>query len=70
MSYFDCYKYANYLKYDLGIKKGYRVAILMPNLLEYSIAIFGILLAVGGVNLNQMVKTPCLKLELKENFFP
>ena len=72
LSYVDCYKYANYfanyLKYDLGIKKGDRVAIMMPNLLQYPIAIFGILLAGGVVvNLNPMDKAPSLKRELEQS---
>ena len=72
LSYLDCYKYANYLanylKYDLGIKKGDRVAIMMPNLLQYPIAIFGVLLAGGVVvNLNPMDKAPSLKRELEQS---
>ena len=56
------------LKYELKIKKGDRVAIMMPNLLQYPVAIFGILLA-GGVivNLNPMDKAPALKRELEKS---
>lgn len=72
MSYKDFYNNANYLacylKYELKIKKGDRVAIMMPNLLQYPVAIFGILLA-GGVivNLNPMDKAPALKRELEKS---
>lgn len=37
--------FASYLQNDLGLKKGDRVAIQMPNLLQYPIAVFGILRA-------------------------
>lgn len=42
--------FASFLQQQ-GLKKGDRVAIMMPNLLQYPIAIFGILLA-GGVVVN------------------
>ncbi len=37
--------FAAYLQNDLGLKKGDRVAIMMPNLLQYPVALFGILRA-------------------------
>ncbi|KXF81454.1 long-chain-fatty-acid--CoA ligase FadD [Enterovibrio coralii] len=37
--------FAAYLQNDLGLKKGDRVAVMMPNLLQYPIALFGILRA-------------------------
>jgi long-chain acyl-CoA synthetase len=38
-------EFATYLQQNLGFKKGSRVAIMMPNLLQYPIAFFGILRA-------------------------
>lgn len=38
-------QFASYLQNDLGLKKGDRVAIMSPNLLQYPIALFGILKA-------------------------
>lgn len=46
-------KFASYLQKDLGLKKGDCVAIMMPNILQYPIALFGILRAgmvVANVN--------------------
>ena len=37
--------FAAYLQNELGFSKGDRVAIMMPNLLQYPIALFGILRA-------------------------
>lgn len=38
-------QFASYLQNDLGLKKGDRVAIMSPNLLQYPVALFGILKA-------------------------
>ncbi len=35
--------FAAYLQNELGLKKGDRVALMMPNLLQYPIALFGVL---------------------------
>ena len=46
-------KFASYLQNDLGLKKGDRVALMMPNILQYPIALFGALRAgmvVANVN--------------------
>ena len=37
--------FAAWLQQDLGLKKGDRVAVMMPNLLQYPVALFGILRA-------------------------
>ena len=37
--------FAAYLQADLGLRKGERVAVMMPNILQYPIALFGILRA-------------------------
>lgn len=36
-------KFASYLQNQLGLKKGDRVAIMLPNILQYPIALLGIL---------------------------
>ena len=47
--------FAAYLQNELKLKKGDRVAIMMPNLLQYPIALFGILRAgMIAVNVNPM----------------
>ena len=38
-------KFASYLQNDLGLKKGDRFAMMMPNILQYPIALFGALRA-------------------------
>lgn len=38
-------KFASYLQNDLGLRKGDRVALMMPNILQYPIALFGALRA-------------------------
>lgn len=46
-------KFASYLQNDLGLKKGDCVALMMPNILQYPIALFGTLragLVVANVN--------------------
>jgi len=35
-------KFASYLQNDLHLQKGDRVALMMPNILQYPIALFGI----------------------------
>ena len=49
----DSRSFAAYLQNVLGLKKGDRLAIMMPNLLQYPVAVFGALragLIVGNVN--------------------
>ena len=38
-------KFASYLQNNLGLKKGDRVAIMLPNILQYPVALFGLLRA-------------------------
>ena len=48
-------QFANYLLHELKLKKGDRVALMMPNILQYPIAIFGVLRAgLTVVNTNPM----------------
>ncbi|RYE73398.1 MAG: long-chain-fatty-acid--CoA ligase, partial [Oxalobacteraceae bacterium] len=45
------FAFAAYLQKVAGLKVGERVAIMMPNLLQYPVALFGVLRA-GGVVVN------------------
>ena len=48
-------KFAAYLQSELGLQKGDRVALMMPNLLQYPVALFGILRAgLTAVNTNPL----------------
>jgi long-chain acyl-CoA synthetase len=48
-------KFAAYLQKDLGLKKGERVALMMPNILQYPVALFGVLRAgLVAVNVNPL----------------
>ncbi len=59
--------FATYLEQDLGLKKGDRVAIMMPNLLQYPIALFGILRAgCVVVNVNPLYTPRELEHQLKD----
>ena len=59
---------ASYLKNELGLAKGDRVAVMMPNLLQNPIAIFGILRAgLVVVNTNPLYTTRELKHQLNDS---
>jgi long-chain acyl-CoA synthetase len=59
---------AAYLQHDLGLKKGDRVAIMMPNLLQYPICVFGILRAgLTVVNVNPLYTPRELEHQLKDS---
>ena len=61
-------QFAAYLLGELGLKKGDRVAIMMPNCLQYPIAIFGILRAgLTVVNVNPMYTARELKHQLVDS---
>ena len=60
--------FASYLLGELKLKKGDRVAIMMPNCLQYPIAIFGILRAgLTVVNVNPMYTARELKHQLVDS---
>ncbi len=60
-------QFANYLIHDLKLKKGERVAIMLPNVLQYPIAIFGALRAgLTVVNTNPMYTARELKHQLSD----
>lgn len=57
-----------YLKNELGLEKGDRVAVMMPNLLQNPVAIFGILRAgLVVVNTNPLYTTRELKHQLNDS---
>jgi len=58
-------QFANYLLHELKLKKGDRVALMMPNILQYPVAIFGVLRAgLTVVNTNPMYTARELKHQL------
>lgn len=60
--------FAAYLQQELNLKKGDRVAIMMPNLLQYPVALFGILRAgLVVVNVNPLYTARELKHQLKDS---
>ncbi len=61
-------KFASYLQQDLGLKKGDRVALMMPNILQYPIALFGILRAgMIAVNVNPLYTARELEHQMKDS---
>jgi long-chain acyl-CoA synthetase len=61
-------QFANYLLHDLKLKKGDRVALMMPNILQYPVAIFGVLRAgLTVVNTNPMYTARELKHQLVDS---
>jgi long-chain acyl-CoA synthetase len=61
-------RFASYLQNDLGLKKGDRVAIMMPNILQYPIALFGILRAgLIAVNVNPLYTPRELEHQMKDS---
>ncbi|MBS0464342.1 MAG: long-chain fatty acid--CoA ligase [Proteobacteria bacterium] len=61
-------QFAAYLLRDLALRKGDRVAVMMPNLLQYPIAIFGILRAgLIVVNTNPLYTVRELKHQMKDS---
>ncbi|MEO1595649.1 MAG: AMP-binding protein [Pseudomonadota bacterium] len=48
-------QFAAYLQHELGLAKGERVAVMMPNILQYPVALFGVLRAgLVAVNVNPL----------------
>jgi long-chain acyl-CoA synthetase len=59
--------FAAYLQNSLGLKKGDRVALMMPNLLQYPIALFGVLRAgLVVVNVNPLYTPRELEHQLND----
>jgi long-chain acyl-CoA synthetase len=60
--------FAAYLQGGLGLAKGERVAIMMPNLLQYPVALFGILRAgLTAVSVNPLYTARELEHQLKDS---
>ena len=60
-------KFASYLQNDLHLQKGDRVALMMPNILQYPIALFGVLRAgMIAVNVNPLYTPRELEHQLKD----
>jgi long-chain acyl-CoA synthetase len=60
--------FAAYLQTALGLHKGDRVALMMPNLLQYPVALFGVLRAgMVVVNVNPQYTAPELAHQLKDS---
>lgn len=60
--------FAAYLQNGLGLKKGDRVALMMPNLLQYPIALFGVLRAgMVAVNVNPLYTPRELEHQLNDS---
>ena len=61
-------KFASYLQNDLKLSKGDRVALMMPNILQYPIALFGVLRAgMVAVNVNPLYTARELEHQLKDS---
>ena len=61
-------QFASFLVHDLKLVKGDRVALMMPNILQYPVAIFGVLRAgLTVVNTNPMYTARELKHQLEDS---
>ncbi|MGH8400908.1 MAG: long-chain-fatty-acid--CoA ligase [Gammaproteobacteria bacterium] len=61
-------QFAAYLQKVIGLKKGDRVALMMPNLLQYPVALFGILRAgMIAVNVNPLYTAHELEHQLRDS---
>ncbi len=61
-------KFASYLQNDLNLSKGDRVALMMPNILQYPVALFGVLRAgMVAVNVNPLYTARELEHQLNDS---
>jgi long-chain acyl-CoA synthetase len=61
-------KFASYLENNLGLKTGDRVALMLPNILQYPVALFGILRAgMVVVNVNPLYTPRELEHQMKDS---
>ncbi len=61
-------RFASYLQNELGLQKGDRVALMMPNILQYPIALFGIMRAgMVAVNVNPLYTARELEHQLNDS---
>ena len=64
----ESYNFAAYLQAELGLEKGERVAIMLPNLLQFPVAMYGILRAgLAAVNINPLYTSRELREALKDS---
>ena len=64
----ESYNFAAYLQAELGLKKGERVAIMLPNLLQFPVAMFGVLRAgLVAVDINPLYTSRELEHHLKDS---
>jgi len=64
----ESYNFAAYLQTELGLVKGDRVAIMLPNLLQFPVALYGVLRAgLATVNVNPLYTPRELKHYLKDS---
>lgn len=62
------HQFGSYLQNNLGLKKGARVALMMPNILQYPVALFGILQAgYVAVNVNPLYTARELEHQLNDS---
>jgi long-chain acyl-CoA synthetase len=61
-------KFSSYLQNQLGLERGDRVALMLPNILQYPIALFGILQAgMVAVNINPLYTARELEHQLRDS---
>lgn len=61
-------KFGSYLQNQLGLKQGDRVALMLPNILQYPIALFGILqVGLVAVNINPLYTARELEHQLQDS---
>ena len=61
-------KFASYLQNDLKLQRGDRVALMMPNILQYPVALYGILRAgLTVVNVNPLYTARELEHQMKDS---
>ena len=65
--YADSLDFARYCQSELKLVKGDRLAVMLPNILQYPIVVFGALLAgLTLVNINPLDKAPSIGHELRD----
>jgi long-chain acyl-CoA synthetase len=64
----ECKKFGSYLQNELNLQPGDKVALMMPNILQYPIALFGLLKAgFVAVNVNPLYTARELEHQLKDS---
>jgi long-chain acyl-CoA synthetase len=71
LTYSELYRlsndFASYLQHELGLKQGDRIAIMLPNLLQYPVALFGALRAgLVVVNVNPLYTAAEVEYQLND----